>query len=260
MTTDSTRWLALTRDISPALPDCALTHLERAPINLERARTQHAAYEAVLAELGCQVHRLGADEGMPDSVFIEDTAVVLDEVAVITRPGAPSRRGETAAVTTALAEHRRLVRLEAPARLDGGDVLVVDRRVFVGRSERTNMTGIRQLRDALRKHGYTVEAVSLHGCLHLKTAVSRVGDGRLVINRNWVPAEAFAGFDRIDVDASEPFAANALRVGDRVIYPAEFPRTGERLRAAGIDVVPVPADELAKAEGGVTCCSLVFRA
>lgn len=257
---DSMRWMALTRDISPALQDCALTHLAREPIDVDRARTQHAAYEAALAELGCDVRRLDADEGMPDSVFIEDTAVVLDEVAVITRPGAPSRRGETAAVADALAAHRRLVRLEAPARLDGGDVLVVDRRVFVGRSERTNMTGIRQLRDALRKHGYTVEGVPLHGCLHLKTAVTHVGGGRLVINRAWVPAEAFAGLELIDADPGEPFAANALLVGERVIYPAEFSRTRERLEAAGIGILPVPADELAKAEGGVTCCSLVFRA
>ncbi len=253
-------WIALTRDISPALEHCELTHLERAPIDLARAREQHEAYERALAELGCDVRRLPAGDDMPDSVFIEDTAIVLDEVAVITRPGAASRRGETAAVADALAAHRKLVRLDAPARLDGGDVMVVDRALFVGRSERTNMTGIRQLRDALRRYGYTVQAVPVHGCLHLKTAVTSLGDGRLLINRDWVPADAFAGYELIDVDADEPFAANALRIGDRVVYPTDFPRTHERLEAAGMDVVTVPADELAKAEGAVTCCSLVFRA
>ncbi|HYW11664.1 MAG TPA: arginine deiminase family protein [Longimicrobium sp.] len=253
-------WIALTRDISPALEHCELTHLERAPIDLARAREQHEAYERALAELGCDVRRLPAGDDMPDSVFIEDTAIVVDEVAVITRPGAASRRGETAAVADALAAHRKLVRLDAPARLDGGDVMVVDRALFVGRSERTNMTGIRQLRDALRRYGYTVQAVPVRGCLHLKTAVTSLGDGRLLINRGWVPADAFAGYELIDVDADEPFAANALRVGDRIVYPTDFPRTRERLEAAGMDVVTVPADELAKAEGAVTCCSLVFRA
>jgi dimethylargininase len=252
-------WIALTREISPALQECELTHLAREPIDVERARSQHQAYEAALAELGCAVHRLPAGAEMPDAVFIEDTAVVLDEVAVITRPGAPSRRAETAAVADALTAHRRLVRLDAPARLDGGDVLVVDRSVFVGLSERTNMTGFRQLRDALARHGYTVKTVPVTGCLHLKSAVTSLGGGRLLINRAWVPAEAFAGWELIDVDPEEPYAANALRIGDRVIYPADFPRTRALLEARGIDIVPVPADELARAEGAVTCCSLVFR-
>ena len=258
--TEATPWIALTRDISPALQDCELTHLAREPIDVGRARSQHEAYEQALAGMGCAVHRLPAGEEMPDSVFIEDTAVVLDEVAVITRPGAPSRRAETPAVADALAAYRRLVRIEAPARLDGGDVMVVDRTLFVGRSERTNMTGIRQLRDALRRYGYTVQAVPVNGCLHLKTAVTCVGDGRLLINRDWVPADAFAGFELIDVDADEPFAANALRIGGRILYPADFPRTRERLEARGMEIVAVSADELAKAEGAVTCCSLVFRA
>jgi dimethylargininase len=255
-----TTMIALTREISPALAECELTHLAREPIDVDRARRQHEAYEAALAGLGCDVRRLPAADDMPDSVFIEDTAVVLDEVAVITRPGAPSRRAETAAVADALAAHRRVVRLDAPARLDGGDVLVVDRTVFVGRSERTNMTGIRQLRDALRRYGYEVRAVKVDGCLHLKTAVTCVADGVLLINRDWAPVDAFGGWELLDVDPAEPFGANALRVGDAVVYPDAFPGTRVLLEARGIRVVPVPADELAKAEGGVTCCSLVFRA
>lgn len=251
--------IALTREISDALAECELTHLAREPIDVARARRQHEAYEQALAGLGCTVQRLEAAADMPDSVFIEDTAVVLDEVAVITRPGAASRRAETAAVADALAPHRRLVRLEAPARLDGGDVLVVDRTVFVGKSERTNMTGIRQLRDALRRYGYEVRAVKVNGCLHLKTAVTAVADGVLLINREWAPAKEFEGWELVDVDPAEPFGANALRIGDAVIYPDAFPLTRARLEARGVTVVPVPADELAKAEGGVTCCSLVFR-
>jgi dimethylargininase len=257
--TDGTRWIALTRDISPALRDCELTHLARGPIDVGRARRQHEAYERALAEAGCAVRRLPAEADMPDSVFIEDTAVVLDEVAVITRPGALSRRAETAAVADALAAYRTLARIQAPGTLDGGDVLVADRIVFVGLSARTNEAGIGQMRDALAAYGYDVRAVPVDGCLHLKTAVTGVGDGRLLINRDWVDADPFAGWELIDADPAEPFAANALRIGGRVIYPADFPLTRARLDAAGISVLPVPAGELAKAEGGVTCCSLVFR-
>lgn len=138
-------------------------------------------------------------------------------------------------------------------------MLVADRTVFVGRSARTNEAGIEQLRGALADFGYAVRAVEVDGCLHLKTAVTCVSDGRLLINREWVPAEAFAGWELIDVDPAEPVAANALRIGERIVYPDAFPRTRARLEAHGIEIVPVPADELAKAEGGVTCCSLVFR-
>jgi dimethylargininase len=254
------KWIALTREISPSIGACELTHLARAPIDLEAARRQHQAYEQCLAELGCAVRRLAASAEMPDSVFIEDTAVVLDEVAVVTRPGSPSRRGETAAVAEALAAHRPLVAIQPPGTLDGGDVLVDGRTVFVGRSARTSDEGIRQLREALAGYGYAVHAVPVNGCLHLKTAVTSVSEGVLLVNRSWVPAEAFPGRALIDVDAEEPFAANALRFGDRVIFPTAFPRTRARLETRGIGVVTVPADELAKAEGGVTCCSLVFRA
>ncbi len=258
--TDGVRWMALTREISPALAACELTHLAREPIDVERARRQHEAYERALSAVGCAVQRLPAGADIPDSVFIEDAAVVLDEVAVITRPGAESRRAEIDAVADALAAHRPLVRIDGPGTVDGGDVLVADRTVFVGRSARTNEAGIQQLREALAPFGYEVRAVPVHGCLHLKTAVTQVSDGRLLVNRDWVPAAAFGGWDLIDVDPAEPFAANGLRIGDAVIYPEAFPRTRGRLEAPGIRIVPVPADELAKAEGAVTCCSLVFRA
>ena len=178
--THSGSWIALTREISPALADCELTHLAREPVDVARARRQHAVYEQALAALGCTVHRLAAGDDMPDSVFIEDTAVVVDEVAVITRPGAPSRRAETAAVADALAPYRPLVRIDPPGTLDGGDVLVAGRTVFAGRSARTNDAGIEQLRGALAGFGYTVQAVPVDGCLHLKTAATKsMVEGRL---------------------------------------------------------------------------------
>jgi dimethylargininase len=250
--------VGLTRAISPALGQCELTHVERVAIDLERARAQHWAYERALEGLGVEVRQLSAGAAMADSVFIEDTAVVVEEVAVITRPGAESRRGETAAVAAALAAYRPVARVEAPGTVDGGDVLVAGKRVFVGRSSRTNEEGIRQLGRILGERGYRVEGVEVRGCLHLKSAATEVGEGLLLVNEAWIPPTAFAGLERVAVDPSEAYGANALRVGDGVLYPAHFPRTRERLARRGVRTVAVACDELAKAEGALTCCSLLF--
>lgn len=246
--------IAITRDVSINVSQCELTHLERTPIDYLRAATEQRDYRKTLASLGLTVVNLPGDPAYPDCVFIEDTAVVLPELAVITRPGAPSRRGETRVVADALAMHRPLVHIEAPATLDGGDVLVVDDRIYVGLSARTNEAAIGQLRFHTRRE---VVPVAVDGCLHLKTAVTRVSPDALLIHRDWIDASVFAGWTLIDVDPSEPFGANALRIGDVVVYPEEFTKTRARLEAHGIEVRTVPAAELAKAEGGVTCCSLL---
>ena len=248
--------IAFTRAVPWTIAACELTHLEREPIDFARACEQHAGYERALADAGCEVRRVEAAPQMPDSVFIEDTAVVTDDVAVICRPGAESRRGETAAVAEALGALRPLVRIEAPGTLDGGDVLRVGRRLWVGNSGRTNADGIAQLRAALP--GYDVRAVDVHDCLHLKSAVTQVGERMLLLNPEWVDARDFDGFEVIEV--AEPYAANALCVDGTLLYPAAFPRTADRLRAAGIDPVIVDASELAKAEGALTCCSILLRA
>jgi dimethylargininase len=249
--------IAITRDVSPSVAQCELTHMAREPISYERASAQHGEYRALLASLGCTVISLPGDAAYPDCVFVEDTAVVLDELAVITRPGAESRRGEVAPMAETLAPLRPLVRIEAPGTLDGGDVLVCDRTIFVGLSERTNAAGIEQLRQFAK--GYDVHAVPVRGCLHLKTAITQVAKDTLLVNRDCVDAEAFAGWTLVDVDPSEPFGANALLLGTTVIYPRDFPRSRARLEALGLDVRTVDASELAKAEGGVTCCSVLVR-
>ena len=252
--------MAFTRAVTAAIARCELTHLDRSAIDLDIARAQHRTYERALVDAGCIVQRVDADPEWADAVFIEDTAVVLDELAVIARPGAPSRRAETAELERVLAAHRTVKRIEAPATLDGGDVLCVGRRVFVGCSSRTNGTAIEQLRQMLRGFGYEVRPVVVSGCLHLKSAVTAVADDALLVNRTWIPGADFEGFDLIDIDPDEPFAANVLRIGDRLIHAAAFPRTRERLERRAYDVTSVDLSELAKAEGAVTCCSLLVPA
>jgi len=244
--------------VSPAIGRCELSYLGREPIDVALAERQHLAYERCLADLGCAVTSLPSEPALPDSVFVEDTAIVLDELAVVTRPGAVSRRPETASVAAALAPWRALLHLGPPGTLDGGDVLVVGRRIFVGRSLRSDEAGCGQLRDLLGPRGYAVVPVPVRGCLHLKSAVTALPGDRLLANRSWVDVTAFAGLGIIDVDPAEPHAANALRIGDSVVFPAAFERTRRRLEGAGIGVVSVDVSELARAEGAVTCCSLVF--
>ena len=253
-------WFAITREISSAFENCQLTHLPRVPIDLERARAQHDAYEWALVELGCTVRRVDSGADMPDAVFVEDAAIVFREGAVIARPGAESRRGETRAVAEALARFGLSVReIQEPGTLDGGDVLAVGRDVFVGASRRSNPAGINQLRHIVNRLGYRVRTVPVQNCLHLKSAVTAVAPNTLLVNRNWVSPDAFGDLRLIDVDADEPHAANALVVGDVVICSAAFPKTRARLEQHGLRVKAVDVDELAKAEGGVTCCSLVFE-
>ena len=250
--------MALTRPISAAMAACELTHLRREPIDLELAAAQHAAYEEALDRLGFTIVQLEAQPELPDSVFVEDTAVVLDEVAIIARPGAPSRRPETLSVGEALAPVRRLEQIVDPGTLDGGDVLCVERQLFVGRSARTNEDGIQQLRELVRPFGYTVVAVPVAGCLHLKSAATQVAPGTLLINPAWVSTAAFTGCRLIEVHPREPLAANALLAGGSVLYADSTPGTAARLLAGGIDIRLLSMSELAKAEGGVTCCSLLI--
>jgi dimethylargininase len=159
----------------------------------------------------------------------------------------------------ALEPHRPLHVIVPPGTMDGGDVLVVGRRVYVGLSTRTNAAGVAQLHQALAPYGYTVCAITVRGCLHLKSAVTAVGDDLLLVNPEWIDKNTLEGFRFVEIDPAEPMAANALRVGGEVIYPAAFPRTAERLARCGVRVRSVEASEVAKAEGAVTCCSVIFK-
>jgi dimethylargininase len=250
--------IAITRDIGPRFNECEITHIERTPIDLETARAQHHEYVNILKQLGCNLIELRAEAALPDSVFVEDTAFILPEAAVITRPGADSRKPEIESIIQALSPYIQLIHVREPATVDGGDVLVLGKNIYIGRSTRSNEKAIDQLNEMLGEFGYTVIGVEMHDCLHLKSAVTRVDDKTLLINKNWVDTHHFEKYDLIEVDPSEPYAANCLPVGESIMFPTAFPKTGAKLEERGCKVVTVDVSELAKAEGAVTCCSLII--
>jgi dimethylargininase len=253
---------AITRAVSPAIVHCELTFLARQPIDLAKAREQHQAYELLLEKLGARVISLPAERDLPDSMFVEDPAIVLDELAVILPLGTASRRPEAASLAQALKKFRSLEYITSPGALEGGDVLRIERTLFVGLTSRSNAEGIRQLTAILAPHAYEVIAVPVTGCLHLKSAVTHLGRNTLLANRAWFDPSPFAdrNFAWIDVPPEEPHAANALVLNGTVVFPASFPRTRTRIEAAGFAVSPLDISELQKAESGLTCSSLLFDA
>jgi len=251
--------VALTRKPARSLDACELTHMERKPIDPDAAARQHRGYCEALEACGARVVTLPPAEEFPDSVFVEDTAIVLEEVAVLTRPGVGSRRGEVALIEAEVARLRPVVRVGPPATLEGGDVLRLGRTLYVGLSPRTNAEGADSLRRLVAPHGYEVVTVVPRGCLHLKTGCSALDDEAVLVNPEWVDPACFRGREVLSVDAAEPWAANVLSVAGSVCGSAAFPRTLEALAARGREVRAVEVSEFAKAEGSMTCLSLLFR-
>jgi dimethylargininase len=250
---------AITRAVSPALNDCELEHQERQEIDISKAGAQHRDYEACLRSLGIRVISLSAEPDLPDSMFVEDPAVVVNEVAVMTRMGAPSRRPESESLGRALAHFRPLRWMREPGTLEGGDVLRMGSVVYAGRSSRTNGEGIAQLAAELQPYGYSVRPVDVRGCLHLKSACCRLGDRTILANRAWLDAAAFEGIDIVEVPAHEPRAANVLAIGGTVVVPACFPATARMLEEFGWIVRRLDISELMKAEAGLTCSSILLE-
>jgi dimethylargininase len=193
-------------------------------------------------------------------MFVEDPAIVLDELAVICSLGAVTRRKEAPSLAATLEKYRKLACVKLPGLLEGGDVLRVGKRMFVGLTRRTNAEGIRQLAVIVSQFGYDLTAVPVSGCLHLKSAVTGLGRNTLLANRAWFQWSRMDGFEWVDVDPAEPHAGNALAIGDTVVFPASFPRTREHIEAVGFHVTPIEISELQKAESGLTCSSLLFDA
>jgi len=251
--------IAITRKVAPTINKCELTHLVREEIDPSKAHEQHLLYEKALLSLGVKVVSLPAEPDYPDSVFVEDTALVLDDCAIMTNPGATTRRGEIPSIEAALAPYRKVFRIQPSGTLDGGDILTVEKTIFIGLSSRSCQNAIDQVRNLVMPFGYSVQTIPLTGCLHLKSAVTQVGKELLLINTDWVNPNDFQGLDYIEIDPAEPSAANAVLIDDTIIFPSDFPKTMTRIKKAGIRIEAVDADELAKAEGAVTCCSILFE-
>lgn len=250
---------AITRAVSPALNDCELEHLERQEIDISKASEQHREYEGCLRSLGVSVLSLPAEPDLPDSMFVEDPAVVVKEAAVMTRMGALSRRPESESLAVALARFRPLRWLREPATLEGGDVLRLGSAVFAGLSSRSNAEGIAQLAAELSPFGYSVRGVGVRGCLHLKSACCAIGERTILANRAWFDTAAFEGFEIVDVPPDEPRAANVLTVGETVIVPESFPATARLLERRGWKVRTLDISELMKAEAALTCSSILLE-
>lgn len=250
--------LALTHIPSIHLQAGERTFVAGESIDQELAREQHAGYCGALESLDVAVRKLDVNGDAPDAVFIEDTAVVLDEVAVLARMGAESRRAETAGIAAVLREYREVVPLEKGT-LEGGDVLTIGRTLLVGRSCRTNRDGIESLAQIVSRFGYRVVEVPVERCLHFKTGCTALPDGRLLKNPDWLDIRRLRELGFHCLDVSEPWGANVLCVGETVVLPAAHQQTATLLESSGYHVVRVDISEFAKAEGGVTCLSVVFR-
>ena len=250
---------AITRVPSNRLPECELSFLERRPIDVAVARAQHRAYQGVLRTAGAHVVELPALDNLPDATFVEDSALVFDEVAIVAPMGAASRRPETDAIAGILSRYRDVEWLTPPATLDGGDVLRLGRCVYVGQTPRTNADAANQLRSRLEPRGYHVIPVEITQCLHLKSACGQLDDTTVLINPAWIDRAVFAGRRTVAVADGEPWGANIVRVGETVVFPASEPRTRRAVERCGFRTAVADVSELQKAEAGVTCLSLIFE-
>jgi dimethylargininase len=251
---------AITRGVSPALSRCELSFIARIPIDMDKAREQHHAYEKTLTALGAKVISLPPEPELPDSMFVEDPAIVLDELAIVFPLGTETRRREAGSLAKAIAPFRKIERVTLPGTVEGGDILRAGKKLYVGLTARTNEEGIRQLKNIVAPFGYEVVAVRVTGCLHLKSAVTHLGGNTLLANRDWFDTAPFAGYEWIEVDPNEPHAGNALALNGSVIFPASFVKTRARVEAKGFKVIALDIAELQKAESGLTCSSLIFQA
>jgi dimethylargininase len=250
---------ALTHKVSSRIAECEVTFVGRSPIDLPLAVRQHDHYCDVLKGLGVNVEKLSENESYPDSCFVEDTAIVVDELAIICSMGVPSRRGETKLIERKLSQYREIAHVSLPATIEGGDVLRIGKKIFIGQSRRTNLEGIDELAKILEPYGYRVVHVRTKGSLHLKSACTAIDEETLFVNPEWVELGAFRGFNLAYTPADEPWSANILRVGTTVCVQAGFPRAVELIERVAERVEIIDISELRKAEAGLTCSSIVFE-
>ncbi|HEX8652050.1 MAG TPA: arginine deiminase family protein [Pyrinomonadaceae bacterium] len=223
------------------------------------AARQHDDYCAVLDKLGVMVEKLSVNESYPDACFVEDTAIVVDELAIICSMGAASRRGETGGIERELSKYRDVARISLPATIEGGDVLRIGKRIFAGQSSRTNMQGVKELARLLEPMGYEVVPIRTRGSLHFKSACTAIDDETLFVNPDWVELDALRGFNLVHTPDEEPWSANLLRVGKTICLQAGSPRALELLKGVAGRVEIIDISELRKAEAGLTCSSIIFE-
>jgi len=243
---------------SPSLQQCELTFLNSEPIDIKKAQKEHKAYEDMIRSCGATIITIDENIDLPDSVFVEDPIIVFDEVAVLTSMGVASRRKESATMEKTFKKYREIKHIELPAKIEGGDVLKIGKRIFVGKSARTNGKGIRALRDIITPYGYEVISARVGGCLHLKTGCTALDEKTLLINPRWVDSKSFTGFRQIVVPKEEPFGANILKINETICMNEAFPKTIELVKSLGYNVKSTDITEFVKAEAGLTCMSVPF--
>ncbi len=250
---------AITHTPSPSLSQGELTFLSRQPIDFDKAKRQHASYCDMLRRSGVTVVTFDKNSSFPDSVFVEDTALVLDEIGVIMPMGVASRQKETEFIQTELAKFRNIEHIVLPERIEGGDILCIGKRLYVGLTSRTNAGGVRALEGMVKPYGYNVIGVNVSGCLHLKTGCTALDEHNILINPRWVDSKSFETFNQIVVPDEEPFAANILRIGNIICMHSGFAKTREMVEQSGYEVAVTDISEFQKAEAGLTCMSLIFN-
>ncbi len=251
--------IAITRLPAASIAKCELTFIDRVPIDYAKALEQHGAYCEALEACGVKVVQLAAADDLPDSVFVEDTAIILDEVAIITPMGIASRRPEPTLIEPEIARFRPTVNINLPATIEGGDVMRLGKAIFVSPSTRTNAAGIEALRTLAAPYGYTVTAVALRDCLHLKSACTALDDDTILVNSAGVDTVLFEGYELIEVAADELGAANVVRANGSILLNSQYPRTGEMIEQHGYRVCAVDTSEFTKAEAAMTCMSLIIE-
>jgi len=252
--------VALTRRVSPRIAECELAFINRQAIDYPRAVQQHSQYQQLLRNLGAKVIELPSDDQCPDCCFLEDTALVLDEVAVITRPGSEARRREVDGVAPTIMNYRNVVWIDSPGMLEAGDVLRMGRNLLVGVSTRTNQQGIEMLRKVLKAYGYEVVAIPMKGALHLKSVCTGLDDHTVLADPRHFDAGELSEYKLIEVPAAESMAANVLRINTAVCIHAGFHQTVDLSRAKGFNIRTLDISEFLKAEAGLTCMSIPFYA
>jgi dimethylargininase len=250
---------AITRGVSRKIAACELTYRSREEVNYEKAATQLERYCELLREWGLDLMPLAASDSYPDCCFVQDTAVVLDEVCIIASMGAPARRGEVSEIEKLITPFRTIRRIFSPATLDGGDVVQFGKRLFVGLSSRTNARGIAALGRIVEAFGYTVVPVTVKGGLHLTTGCGIVNDETVLLNPRWLDASAFKGLRQLHVSEKEPWAANTIRVDDAVCLEEGAPRTLDLVQPHVGSIDTLDISEFRKAEGSLSCLSLIFK-